>query len=286
MALVCCVAVFAVAFAACNDNDGKSGNGGGTGDVIFTEDASLEDILTALENAESYTYWYTQESEYSYVSGGEIYRDKGTYEYKLTKDAMGLYAEYHENESVFIDRAYNYRSDGVDYTIMLSDDPTGASESAEKSLAEVDPDIYTHVFYDMGAVELAHYLTTDTDGKIVINVAEMDEGYVQGSGYVKLTGNSIEIGYGFDYGTDDVYGVDRGSVTLIWRGVNATAVEIPGEVRALEAEAEWADRVTYNGILYEKAEDENGEEYYYVYYVYDESADPEETINTLPVRER
>ena len=28
------------------------------------------------------------------------------------------------------------------------------------------------------------------------------------------------------------------------------------------------------------------EEYYYVYHVYDESAEPEETINTLPVRER
>lgn len=92
----------------------------------------------------------------------------------------------------------------------------------------------------MGAGKLADCLTTDEDGNIVIDVAKMDEGYVQGSGYVKLNGNSIEIGYDCDY-SDEENGVDRGSLTLIWSGVNATTVDIPAEVRALEAEAEWAD---------------------------------------------
>ena len=66
LAVVCCIAVFAGVLAGCNNGDGKGGGGStGAGDKIFTEGATLQDILTALENAESLTYWYTQEGEYS-----------------------------------------------------------------------------------------------------------------------------------------------------------------------------------------------------------------------------
>ena len=285
LAVVCIAAVFAGVFAGCNNGDGNGGGGStGAGDKIFTEGATLEDILTALENAESLTYWYTQEGEYSDGPEGEVYESKGVYDYKLTQDAIYLSADYRENEYEYIHNIYYYRSEGVDLTVTLLDGSEGASESAVKERAELDPERYSDMLYDMGAGKLADYLTTDAGGNIVIDAAKMDEGYVQGSGYVRLNGNSIEIGYDFDYSYEE-NGVDRGSLTLIWSGVNATTVDIPAEVRALEAEAEWADSVYYNGVSYEKETDENGEEYYFVRHA-EEDAVIEETINTLPVRER
>ena len=56
LAVVCIAAVFAGVFAGCNNGDGKGGGSTGAGDKIFTEGATLEDILTALENAESFTH--------------------------------------------------------------------------------------------------------------------------------------------------------------------------------------------------------------------------------------
>ncbi len=50
------------------------------------------------------------------------------------------------------------------------------------------------------------------------------------------------------------------------------------------AEAEWSLWVNYKGVTYRKEIDENGQEYYYVHEKDDESAVPETTINTLPVR--
>ena len=241
LAVVCIAAVFAGVFAGCNNGDGKGGGGSmGAGDKIFTEGATLEDILTALENAESLTYWYTQEGEYSDGPEGEVYESKGVYDYKLTQDAIYLAADYRENGYEYIHNIYYYRSEEVDLTVTLSDGSEGAYESAVKERAEEDPERYSGMLYDMGAGKLADCLTTDADGNIVIDVAKMDEGYVQGSGYVKLNGNSIEIGWDFDY-SDEENGVDRGRLTLIWSGVNATTVDIPAEVRALEADAEWAD---------------------------------------------
>ena len=58
LAVVCIAAVFAGVFAGCNNGDGKGGGGNGgaaVGDKIFAEGATLEDILTTLENAESFT---------------------------------------------------------------------------------------------------------------------------------------------------------------------------------------------------------------------------------------
>ena len=66
--------------------------------------------------------------------------------------------------------------------------------------------------------------------------------------------------------------------------VNATDVNVPDEVKALAADAELADYVSYNGVDYFKAEYEYGE-YYYADggLAFDESK-IEKTINGLPVR--
>ena len=60
----------------------------------------------------------------------------------------------------------------------------------------------------------------------------------------------------------------------------------PTEIAAEKANASWQDSVYYNGVNYEKGTDAEGKEYYYVYYKENESAVPEKTINTLPVKER
>ena len=271
MALVCCVAVFAVAFAACNDEGGKSG-GGGAGDVIFTEDASLEDILTALKNAESLSM--TQRVT---IDGTD-----SVMEAKMSADAVinVMYAEY--SDLIIGIMKYQYRSDGIVYFVRVFDgDIVGGSSIASKDLEDINT--FTSAWNSNIAMILEMVntlLTTDEDGNIVLSdniVGNAD--YVEGSGYVKLTGSSIEIGWSVE---DSEAAIEEYKITV--SGVNATTVEIPGEVRALEAKAEWSYSVAYNGIVYEKAEDENGDEYYRIVSRPDASAVPEKTINTLPVK--
>ena len=273
MALVCCVAVFAVAFAACNNGDGKSGgNGGGAGDVIFTEDASLEDIIAALENAESMTLTIVTQ-EVGTHNGDPFQYDVFT-QYTFMRDAYTV-AQTVESDEPAEAKFYFYRSDGLDYSVYTAED-------TYKDLALYEPDMYSEVMYNLGAGLILSYVTTDANGNMIVTGDGAD--IIEGTAYIKLNGSSMEIYWEQRY-VDEDYDIKQ-IYKYTYSGVNATTVEIPDEVRALEAEAEWTDRVSYNGILYEKAEDENGEEYYYVSYVYDESADPEETINTLPVRER
>ena len=111
MALICCVAVFAVAFAACNDNGGKSGNdgandggnggnaNGGAGDAIFTEDASYDDIYNALANAKSYqfassaVYNGKDEGGYTITQAPDFYlwQDTGGYSHAAFIDGEYFY---------------------------------------------------------------------------------------------------------------------------------------------------------------------------------------------------
>ena len=224
LAVVCIAAVFAGVFAGCN-NDGK---GGGEGDKIFTEDASLDDILAALENAESFTQtqWWKE-------SGTDHWGD-----------------EY------------------------------------SKSLAAIDPDLYSYEAEFFGVERFGDMPVKYADGKISFDHESAEnnaiDGYVKGGGYVRLNGSSIEIGWEGEH--SDEYGSYRYSCKYSWSGVNAE-VEIPADARALEAQAEWASYVTYNGVEYKKETDADGKEYYYVSYA-EEGAVIEKTINTLPVKER
>ena len=273
MALVCCVAVFAVAFAACND---EGGNGGGAGDVIFTEGASLEDILTALENAESLSM--TQRVT---IDGTD-----SVIEAKMSADAM-MNVAYFMGDVVMGDvgmMEYQYRSDGIVYFVRVFEGGIVEEPSIEKASKDLEVlNTFTSAWNSNIAVILEMvntHLMTDEDGNIVLseNIVGNDD-YVEGSGYVKLTGSSIEIGWSVE---DSEAAIEEHKITV--SGVNATTVEIPGEVRALEAKAEWSYSVAYNGIVYEKAEDENGDEYYRIVSRPDASAVPEKTINTLPVK--
>ena len=271
MALVCCVAVFAVAFAACNNGDGKSGgNGGGAGDVIFTEDASLEDIIAALENAESMTLTIVTQ-EVGTHNGDPFQYDVFT-QYTFMRDAYTV-AQTVESDEPAEAKFYFYRSDGLDYSVYTAED-------TYKDLALYEPDMYSEVMYNLGAGLILSYVTTDANGNMIVTGDGAD--IIEGTAYIKLNGSSMEIYWEQRY-VDEDYDIKQ-IYKYTYSGVNATTVEIPDEVRALEAEAEWSLWVNYKGVRYRKEIDENGQEYYYVHEKDDESAVPETTINTLPVR--
>ena len=285
MALVCCVAVFAVAFAACNDNGGKSGNGGGAGDGIFTEGASLEDIIAALESAES----LTMTTWTNHVTDGEA-----LIEYKFSADGIldTTSVSYEVNgtpmQAMFV--GYQYCADGITYSVdSYSYDGDLFMEEASKDLEHLNPLSFDYFLGEWMTIReiIEVHLTTDEDGNIVLSdniVGDNDDyyDYLEGSGYVKLVGSSIEIGWSYEDPDDLGDAIEKHKFSI--SGVNTTTVEIPDEVRALEAEAEWSLWVDYKGVTYRKEIDENGQEYYYVHEKDDESAVPETTINTLPVR--
>ena len=68
-------------------------------------------------------------------------------------------------------------------------------------------------------------------------------------------------------------------------GVNATVIDT-GKIQSELADAEWANYVSYNGYYYTKAVDKDGNEYYYIESSNNSEAEPEKTINTLPVKPR
>ena len=278
MALVCCAAVFAVAFAACNDEGGKSGNGGGAGDVIFTEDASLEDILTALENAESWTYTY----DYAVRDPEDIERQASYRE--IVENTQNMLHYSLDNTTVYADGTTDgYFSDNYEFVegdmVYMIDSyrPSGEIDGTKcmsKYSGFSTADIHANF------VEMIEYMLTEKDGKVVFNEAEAREGYVAGSGYVVLEGDVLHIGY------KERGGAMAQEYEYRISGINATTVTIPAEIAAEKANASWQDSVYYNGVNYEKGTDAEGKEYYYVFYKDNESAVPEKTINTLPVKER
>ena len=278
LAVVCIAAVFAGVFAGCNNGDGK---GSGEGAKIFTEGASLEEILTALEKADSFTY----SEEYQEVGtyNGQDYRRGYLVEYRLTKDAyfcmQSSTDELTGESSPEVFTAYTYRADGVNYDI-------GDGYSAVKSFVQYDPEKYDDVARMMGIYFISGLVAEDESGNIVVMIDNINSDIIEGTAYVRLNGSSIEIGWEENI-YDEEGGYDsRATVKYTWSGVNATTIDIPADVRALEADAEWEDYVDYNEVEYRKVTDADGNEYYEVYRVFEEGAVPEETINGLPVRER
>lgn len=278
LALICCLVMALGVFAACNDDTGTGGNG--AEDSIFTEGASLDDIITALENAESFTLTTIQNRSASF--GDFNLTEDATSEYRINKTAYSYTASStdiegkHEREN-----HYEYRSNGIDYSIRLSySDGVYADGDVEKSTTQTNGDDYFVNGYNNLFTLITEFLTANDKNEIIVNVPDSYVNYVEGSAYVKLNGNSLEIGYEETYSN---YAIWHERVTHIISGVNATTVEIPDEVRALEPEAEWSDYVNYNGVSYSKRTDTDGSEYYVVIYNSD-GAPIEETINTLPVR--
>ena len=273
LALVACAAI---RLAACNEG-GK--DGGGAGDRIFTEDASLAEIVSALENAESLTY----SAEYHEVGTykGEDYQLNITAQYRATEE--GCIYENSSSEiigakTVDSSSCYDckYRLDGVDYSIIFGDVGFVSDDYAYKNLAQYDSDKHKVTVVAVGQT-LSGYVTADPNGNLMVT----EDTLIEGTDYVKLNGTSIEIGWDVKYSDEEYDAIKKHK--LVWSGVNATTIEIPAEVKAMESQAVWADYVDYNGVDYFKAEDEYGE--YYIAYPIQDGVVPEKTINGLSVRE-
>ena len=255
------VACAAIGLAACNEG-GKDG-GGGAGDRIFTEDASLAEIISALENAESFTV--EQKASYALV-GFEYYKDgqmnqvtrfgkNAMYSTLTTKYDGGIIREeelyfIEGNESYYVSRSYE---NGTENETVVK----------EKNLLS-NTDLFSWEW-----IYIISDLLTEEDGKIVPNPDHRLDVIVT---YVRSEGDRFVLGLSSD-GTEEI--------GYVYSKVNATDVPVPEELKELAADADWADYVDYNGVAYLKAEDEYGE--YYDVFLSGEGV-PEETINGLPVR--
>ena len=277
----------------CRNNDGKSGNdgandggnggnaNGGAGDAIFTEDASLEDIIAALENADSFTV--EMKASYSTVHGegtsSTVSEHIATvtvsrnaiYQSITRKSEDGIvredYVSFVENDEVFFIAWSNQIYDETldDYVIV---DAMVVTQQQKNLLSNSKPiDGGDVIFY------ISAYLD-EKDGEIVL---KPEDRWVDP--YLRLEGDKLAFGLTM---VDPNTGNSE-SAEFVYSKVNATDIVISDETKVLAYEADWADTVSYNGVSYQKAEDEYGE-YYRVVSV-EEGADPEETINTLPVRE-
>ena len=281
-ALICCLVMALGVFAACNDDTGTGGDG--AGDSIFNEGASLDDILTALENSESMTVTQEQEAEGTDERGA--YQATLSIQGKANRNMITLtYAQTYrtgETEELYNADQYIWLLNGVEYVVQdvirNYDGTTSENITAEKCLEQL---IGNRSRYEQEIDGIERLLTVDENGNIVVNTDNIFGRYVEGSAYVRLLGNSLELGYTEDL--SDAYSTDVTSYKWTISGVNATTVEIPDEIKALEAEAEWPGYVNYNGVDYRKETDTDGSEYYVVIYNSD-GAPIEETINTLPVR--
>lgn len=245
LAVVCLIAVFAGVFAGCNNGDGKGGGASVVaGDKIFTQDATLEEIIAALTEADNFTCvaeWHSVSTSESGTQKLDVVRAM-----RYTQNAYMVSSNETTTEDGGLKGVYDtytYRSGDIDYSISVytieSDVIAGNHQTeASKELAQAAPDKYSEL--KSGSIHnLASVLTTDADGNIAAN-ADLFDYIVAGSTYVKLNGSSIEVGYTTEYTYDD--GVtDRSSYKYVWSGVNATTIEIPAEIKALEAEAEWSE---------------------------------------------
>ena len=230
------------------------------GDVIFTEDASLAEILAALENAESFTC--EANAINSTVSDGAIVSEINNI-IQVSENAMYINSTTKSDGTIGVYECAAFTEEGVFYKIANE----GTEMSKEKNLlSNSDP------VSDEYIILLSDFLTEE-NGKIVLN-PEVAEG--EYDIYLRLEGDRLVIGF------SRIYNSEKETIEYVWSKVNATDVVIPEELKELAYDADWADYVHYNGVSYQKAEDEYGE-YYRVYSVQD-GAVPEETINGLPVR--
>lgn len=279
-AIACCFVMALGMFVACNDDTGTGGNG--AGDSIFNEGASLDDILTALENSESMTVTQEQKAEGTDERGA--YQATLSIQGKANRNMVTLtYAQTYrtgETEELYNADQYIWLLNGVEYAVQdvtrNYDGTTSENITAEKCLEQLIENRYEQ---QIDGIE--RLLTVDESGGIVVNTDNIFGRYVEGSAYVRLLGNSLELGY--TEALSDAYSTNVTSYKWTISGVNATTVEIPDEIKALEAEAEWPGYVSYNGVSYSKRTDTDGSEYYVVSYA-PADAVIEETINTLPVR--
>ena len=235
---------------------------GGDGDVIFTEDASLAEIIAALENAENFTCEMSEIC--TTVSDGAIVSETNNI-VQVSENAMYSVTETKSDGTI---GRYDYAiftEGGVAFSIGTSG--TEVDEREKDLLSNIDPLAIAEPHIDP-----LYYLLTEENGKIVID-PEVAIYYTDL--HLRLEGDRLVIGF------SRIYNNEMAIIEYVWSKVNATGVIVPDELRELAYGAEWSDSVSYNGVDYRKSDDGT---YYYVSHNYT-GVEPESYINTLPVRE-
>ena len=255
-----------------------------TGDEIFNEGVTLEEIYDYLYNfTKSSTVEYTAEfssnnyheiDKIKYQSNNVEYFNYG-YSEKYSDDI--LYKDVFE-EIAFIqnDCIYQYN-----YNFAVE-------QTQEKYIKELTKNFLQ---YDINkadiAAEIAIGYLLEENGKIVVAIEDIlgdDKQKYNVSSYIYLKGNLLEFGYLLEGKAGSEYEGYKEQFDYKAYGINSTEIEIPDVDLST---ATWSDTVEYNGITYRKDTDSDGNEYYYVdYYNSSSSAEPETTINTLPVKPR
>ena len=268
MALVCCVAVFAVAFAACNDG-GKGGSGGG----VFSSDMSYDEFFNTITSMENWTETY--ESAQAYGDAEPVLTQKITVKWDGEEYSMEYYDDYQANE---LRRSYGFTEDGVSYLIEERNyDYDAVTDEfsvyeAEKALSpyylwlwkeeitadatEYSPMLAGYVGREFVALESSMTYVmlgvTERDGKIVYSgLWDPDPDYeIDGmyEGYLEFRGNGIVVGYRWDYMDEgERY---RGYAEFSVKDVGVTDAEVPDRIRAMKGECEWAKSFYQDEVNY------------------------------------
>lgn len=253
-----------------------------TGDEIFNEGITLEEL-------KEYFADVTSVSMYSTIKGMDV------------PDDYYSYSVYNDNEYICYEAGKELNWTITSASFLLNDyrydwyyagysDREDTVLKIEKSFAIYDS--YMSIEAEDILFFLSEYLLMQGNSGLELNdkYCDIDEDYLNQekyiiSTYLNLKGNLLELGYTVEGkpGTESEGMILVKADSKVY-GINSTEIEIPDV--DLSA-ATWSDRVEYNGIRYCKDTDSDGNEYYYVdYYNSSSSAEPETTINTLPVKPR
>ena len=273
--------------AGCNGNSGDDGTGGntsdngsnsdktGSGDEIFTEGMTLAQLRAATENIDNFTYEILYEIKY--LDESKVYKGKTISKF----DGSDSYQVGEEEDEVFETFEFSQGSYSYYATISYGTDGNANVESIKKSLlANVN---------NIGVIDLWNDLIEssfiDGEAGLEINEEEIASEDYQVTSYVRLKGSGLEYGYMFvgKEGTSREGETEQYDIKIY--GVNATVIDT-SKIQSELADAEWDDEVWYNGYHYVKDVDKDGNEYYYIESSDNSEAEPEKTINTLPVKPR
>ena len=251
-----------------------------TGDEIFNEGVTLEEL-------KEYFADMTSVSLYGTTKGMDVSDDHYSY-FVLNDDEYICYEAGKELNWTITSASFILNNYRYDWYYAGYSDREDTVLKIEKSFAIYNSYMST-VAEDILFV-LSEYLLMQGNSGLELNdeYIDIDEDYLNQekyiiSTYLNLKGRLLELGYT----VEGKPGTESEGMILVKEdvkvyGINSTEIEI---LDVDLSAATWSDTVEYNGITYRKNTDSDGNEYYSVA-SNPESAEPETTINTLPVKPR
>ena len=245
-----------------------------TGDKIFNEGLTLDELKEYFAEATGCSMYGSLN-----LSGSDAY-----YNYIFNGDGYIMYEAGEELNWSIMDASFkvkDYRYD-LGYTSYAGEDPVLIKE---KSLAAYDNNSYREQVIFLLSMTANGFTEGNSGLEINDEYIDIDEDYFNEekytiSKYLNLKGSLLECGFIVEGKPGTEAEGYQGKHDWKIYGINSTEIVIPDVDLS---DATWSDRVEYNGITYKKAADSDGNEYYYVSYN-PGSAEPEKTINTLPVK--